>query len=250
MTPGRKPYRADGSSGDAFGRGPRHKPPAEAPFGTPGGASGGPGWGAEGTDHFGPEPLNGAGSGREHPGADPLEGLDPELVDDLGAEFGMRGDVMDGELEAARAEAAEMRDVALRAKAEFENFRKRIAREREDERKRATERLVVELLPAIDNLERAIEHTTADNDINHLINGVTAVHTQIIGVLGKEGVSVIDPVGQPFDPNTQQAVSQQEDTSVPDGTVVAAFQKGYEMGGRIVRPAMVVVSTGGPRREE
>ena len=61
---------------------------------------------------------------------------------------------------------------------------------------------------------------------------------------------MIDPVGEPFDPMTQQAVSQQEDPTVPEGTVIAAFQKGYEMGGRIVRPAMVVVSTGGPRREE
>ena len=202
------------------------------------------------TDHFGPGPSKGGRLTPEPSGSDPLDGLDPELVDDLGAEFGLRGDVMDSELETARMEAAELRDRALRLQAEFDNFRKRTAREREDERKRATERLVVELLPAIDNLERAIEHTTADNDINHLINGVTSVHAQIVAVLGKEGVSVVDPVGQPFDPVTQQAVSQQEDPSVPDGTVIAAFQKGYEMGGRIVRPAMVVVSTGGPRREE
>ena len=202
------------------------------------------------TDHFGPGPSKGGRLTPEPSGSDPLDGLDPELVDDLGAEFGLRGDVMDSELETARMEAAELRDRALRLQAEFDNFRKRTARERDDERKRAAERLVVELLPAIDNLERAIEHTTADNDINHLINGVTSVHAQIVAVLGKEGVSVVDPVGQPFDPVTQQAVSQQEDPSVPDGTVIAAFQKGYEMGGRIVRPAMVVVSTGGPRREE
>ena len=79
---------------------------------------------------------------------------------------------------------------------------------------------------------------------------MTSVHAQIVGVLTKEGVNVIDPVGEAFDPTTQQAVSQQEDPSVPGGTVIAAFQKGYEMGGRVVRPAMVVVSTGGPRREE
>jgi len=176
--------------------------------------------------------------------------VDPELIEDLGAEFELRGDVMENELAAARAEAAEMRDAALRAQAEFDNFRKRIARDREDERKRAAERLVEELLPAIDNLERAIEHTSADHDIEHLITGVTSVHAQIVGVLGKQGVNVIDPVGRPFDPNTQQAVSQQEDLTVPEGTVIAAFQKGYEMGGRILRPAMVVVSTGGPRREE
>ena len=184
------------------------------------------------------------------PGPDAAQDLDPELVDDLGAEFEFRGDVVADELEAARVEAADMRDRALRAQAEFENFRKRVAREREDERKRATERLVEELLPVIDNLERAIEHTTADSDINHLIAGVAAVHTQVIGVLGKEGVSVIDPVGEAFDPMPHQAVSQQEDLTVPEGTVVAVFQKGYEMGGRVVRPATVVVSTGGPRREE
>jgi len=78
----------------------------------------------------------------------------------------------------------------------------------------------------------------------------TGRQRQIVGVLGKQGVTVIDPVGEAFDPVTQQAVSQQEDPSVPEGTVIAAFQKGYEMGGRVVRPAMVVVSTGGPRREE
>ncbi|NTU71797.1 MAG: nucleotide exchange factor GrpE [Coriobacteriia bacterium] len=211
--------KRDGApTGDTSGRGPREDHAAEAPFGTVGGS--------------------------------PEAGLDPELLDDLGAEFGLRGDVMEDELEAARAEAAEMRDAALRAQADFENFRKRTAREREDERKRAAERLVEELLPAIDNLERAIEHTSADHDIEHLITGVTSVHAQIVGVLGKHGVSVIDPLGQPFDPSTQQAVSQQEDPTVPAGTVVAAFQKGYEMGGRIVRPAMVVVSTGGPQREE
>ena len=239
MTP-HKSDRPDGRPGDTSGRGPRQRPPAEAPFGIPGAASDGAGFRGV-TDPFGPEPSEGFASD---------SGVDPELLDDLGAEFELRGDVMEDELAAARNEAAEMRDVALRAQAEFDNFRKRTAREREEERKRAAERLVVELLPAIDNLERAIEHTSADHDIEHLITGVTSVHAQIVGVLGREGVTVVDPVGQPFDPVTQQAVSQQEDPSVPEGTVVAAFQKGYEMGGRTVRPAMVVVSTGGPRREE
>ena len=113
--------------------------------------------------------------------------VDPELIEDLGAEFELRGDVMEIELETALAEAAELRDTMLRTQAEFDNYRKRITREREDERKRATERLVEELLPAIDNLERAIEHTSADHDINHLITGVTSVHAQIVAVLGKQG---------------------------------------------------------------
>jgi molecular chaperone GrpE len=220
-----------GPTGGASGRLPRQRPPAEAPFGAAGGAESAPT----------PNSAQDLGS---------LEGLDSELVDDLGAEYEFRGDVLEDEVAALKAQAVELRDRALRAQAEFDNFRKRTIREREDERKRATERLVVELLPAIDNLERAIEHTTADNDLSHLVAGVTSVHAQVLAVLGKEGVSVVDPVGKAFDPMTQQAVSQVEDASVPDGTVIEAFHKGYEMGGRVIRPAMVVVSTGGPRREE
>ena len=210
----------DRPSGGASGRSPREDRAAGAPSGTTGGA----------------------------PGA--LDPVDPELEADLGAEFELRGDVIDAELDAARIEVAECRDRALRAQAEFDTFRKRIVREREEEKRRANERLVEELLPAIDNLERAIEHTTAGGDLSHLLSGVEAVHTQVVGILGKHGVTVIDPAGEPFDPMTQQAVSQLEDASVPDGTVAAVFQKGYEMGGRVVRPAMVVVSTGGPKREE
>lgn len=172
--------------------------------------------------------------------------FDPELEGDLGPELELRGDQIEAELEAARADAADARDRALRAQAEFDNFRKRITREREEERRRAGERLVGELLPVIDNLERAIEHTTAGGDLKHLLTGVEAVHSQLVGVLGKEGVEVLDPFGQAFDPNTQQAVSQREETDVPDGTVIDVFQKGYALGGRIIRPAMVVVSTGGP----
>jgi len=186
-------------------------------------------------------------SGAKASGSAPAGGpIDPELADDLGPELELRGDMLEVELEAARAEAAELKDRSLRVQAEFENFRKRITREREEERRRAGERLVAELLPVIDNLERAIDHTTAGGDLKHLLTGVEAVHKQLLAVLGKEGVTVIDPFGQPFDPTTQQAVSQREDSEVPEGTVVEVFQKGYELGGRVVRSAMVVVSTGGP----
>jgi molecular chaperone GrpE len=176
--------------------------------------------------------------------------IDRELVEDLGAEGELPGEQTDAELESLRNEAAEHRDRALRAQAEFDNFRKRITREREEERRRAGERLVAEMLPAIDNLERAIEHTAAGGDLKHLLAGVEAVHTQILSVLGKEGVTVIDPMGQHFDPVTQQAVSQKEDLDVPEGTVTDVFQKGYQLGERVIRSAMVVVSTGGPSAEE
>ena len=205
-----------------------------------------------------------AGPSAEPAGPDPVPddvGVDPELVSDLGPEFELRGDVMESELEAARAEAAELRDRVLRGQAEFDNFRKRTAREREEERKRATKNLVTELLPAIDNLERAIEHgvessafalsaslvsSSGVGELRDLLSGVEAVQAQILAALAKEGVEVIDPFGEPFDPMTQQAVSQKEDAEVPDGTVVDVFQKGYRMGGIVIRHATVVVSTGGP----
>jgi molecular chaperone GrpE len=176
--------------------------------------------------------------------------FDPELASDLGPELELRGDVLEAEIESLRAEAAEHRDRALRAQAEFDNFRKRITREREEERRRAGERLVAEMLPAVDNLERAIAHAEGGGDPEHLLGAVEAVYSQLQGVLGKEGVQIVDPTGEPFDPNTQQAVSQKEDDSVPEGTVVDVFQKGYVLGGRVIRSAMVVVSTGGPARQE
>ena len=153
---------------------------------------------------------------------------------------------LSAELAAKTEEAARDRDLYLRERAELENFKKRMQREKSDALRFAIEPLARDLLPVIDNLERAIDHTTAGGDQKHLLTGVEAVHTQLLGVLGKEGVKVIDPFGQCFDPMTQQAVSQKEDTSVPDGTVVEVFQKGYSLGERVVRSAMVVVSTGGP----
>ena len=176
--------------------------------------------------------------------------VDPELEEDLGPELDLRGDVLESELERVRAEAAEMKATAQRLQAEFENFRKRMAREREDERNRAAERVVAELLPALDNLERAIDHTTAGGDLKHLLGGVEAVYKQVLGVLAKEGATPIDPFGQPFDPMKHHAVAQKEDPDVPDGTVIEVYQKGYEMHGRVVRSAMVVVSTGGPSAKE
>lgn len=176
--------------------------------------------------------------------------IDPELESDLGAEFDLRGDQLQEELEAAREDAARHLDAAQRVQAEFENFRKRTQREMEEGRKRAGQRIIEELLPVLDNLERAIDHTVAGGDLEHLLKGVEMVHQQVTDVFAKEGVEIVDPFGEPFDPNIHQAVGQREDTEVPDGTVVEVFQKGYSLGGRVVRPARVIVSTGGPARKE
>lgn len=177
-------------------------------------------------------------------------GLDVELEEDLGAELEFRGDVLEAELEAARRESAAHLETAQRLKAEFENYRKRVAREQEDAERRAGQRIVSEILPAIDNLERALAHAEESGEGPELASGVRMVLQQLLDVLAKEGVEPIDPKGAPFDPHAHQAVGQAHDPEVPDGTVVEVYLKGYRMYGRVLRPAMVVVSTGGPAPKE
>lgn len=149
----------------------------------------------------------------------------------------------------ARAEANEFKDRYLRLQAEWDNFRKRNQAEREAERTRANERLVGNLLPVIDDFERAIAHAQEAPDAQMLLAGIEAVHSKFIDTLKKEKVDVIDPVGEAFDAMKHQAIGKVDDNSVPDETVMDVYQKGYEMGGKVVRPAMVTVSSGGPYRQ-
>ena len=138
----------------------------------------------------------------------------------------------------------------MRAQADFDNYRKRVARDQHDMVNRAGERIIGDLLPVIDNLERAIDHATAGGDAEQLLGGLEIVHRQLLDVLAKEGATPIDPFGAQFDPMLHQAIGQREDAEVPDGTVVEVYQKGYEMHGRVIRSAMVVVATGGPAPKE
>lgn len=157
-------------------------------------------------------------------------------------------------VEGAEARAAEATDRLARLQAEWENFRKRTAAERLAERERATEKLVTNLLPVIDDLERAVEHANqgadaqADDVAAQLASGVDAVRAKLVDVLAKEGVEVIDPAGEAFDPLEHQAVGRAEDPSVYDETVRDVYQRGYRMGGKVIRPAMVTVTFGGEKR--
>lgn len=159
-------------------------------------------------------------------------------------------DSVSDQIEAAKQQAAEANDRFLRLQADWDNYRRRTAQERLDERQRATEKLVVDLLPVIDDLERAIEHADnlTDPAAKQFVEGVSAVCNKLVGVLNKEGVEVVNPVGEAFDPLSHQAVSQIEDTTVYDETVAQVYQKGYRMGGKDIRTAMVVVTHGGPKR--
>lgn len=196
-------------------------------------ARSGRGTGAGGTDSGNPSPAD--------------HTTDPLLNEDLGAEFPLRGDQLEGELETARREAAAHLDTAQRIQADFDNYRKRMVREQEEACRRASQRLVTDLLPVVDNLERALAHAPADDPLNE---GVRMVLQQMLDVFGKEGVERIAPAGEPFDPNQHQAVGQTERADVPDSTCVEVYQFGYRMQGRVLRPASVVVSCGGPARQE
>lgn len=144
------------------------------------------------------------------------------------------------QLEAAKTEAAEAKESFMRLRADWENYRKRAERERITERERACESLIKDLLPSIDDLERAIEHagSAAEGDevAKQLVDGVSAVHAKILGVLDKQGVEVISPAGEPFDPQDHQAVGRVENAEVFDETVADVYQKGYRLAGKVIRP--------------
>ncbi|WP_082673288.1 nucleotide exchange factor GrpE [Hugonella massiliensis] len=155
----------------------------------------------------------------------------------------------DDALAAAKAEAAEWQDRFMRLHAEWDTYRRRTNDQREEERKRANEKLVGNLLPVLDDFERSIEYAVKNGE-GDLLDGVQKVHTKLVDVLVKSGVEVIDPAGQPFDALEAQAVAKVDNTQVPDETVQDVYQKGYKMGKKVIRPAMVTVTSGGPKREK
>ena len=134
-------------------------------------------------------------------------------------------------------------------KLEDEEAAKLAAEQREAEKARAAEKLVTNLLPVIDDFERTIDYA-ANNGEAGLLDGVKAVHSKLVNTLTSGGVEVIDPKGDAFDALEAQAVATVDDASVPDETVAEVYQKGYKMGSKVLRPAMVTVTSGGPKREK
>jgi molecular chaperone GrpE len=128
----------------------------------------------------------------------------------------------------------------LRVAAEFENFKKRASREREDAQKFGNERLLKDFLPVADNLERALDHAE-EHDLRQVIEGVKLVQKLLETALAKHGVVGFSALGQPFDPNVHEALMQQE-SDAPPGTVVSEMSRGYKLNERLVRPAAVVVA--------
>lgn len=170
------------------------------------------------------------------------EAVEAEIVEDAGPSA-------DEQVAQAKAEAQDWQDKFMRLHAEWDTYRRRTTEQREVEKSRATEKLVTSLLPVIDDFERTIDYATKNGE-GGLFDGVKAVHAKLVDVLKKDGVEVIDPAGEAFDALEAQAVATVDDASVPDETVSEVYQRGYKMGTKVLRPAMVTVTSGGPKREK
>jgi molecular chaperone GrpE len=141
----------------------------------------------------------------------------------------------------AQRERDEYLDLARRAQADFENYRKRAAREAAAAGERAKSGLVRELLPIVDNLERALK--SAGDGEQHLAEGVRLVHSELIAVLERNGVEQFDPAGERFDPTEHEALSMRDQDGAESGLVLDVVEKGYRTNGTVLRPARVVVSS-------
>lgn len=140
------------------------------------------------------------------------------------------------------ADLAEAREAALRAQADAINVQRRAEQEIDKARKFALERFTGELLAVVDNLERALQAADQSEHTQAMIEGIELTLKSFLDVLGKYGVEAIEPEGEPFDPQTAQAMTMVENPDVEPNTVIAVMQKGYRLNGRLLRPAMVMVS--------
>lgn len=171
------------------------------------------------------EPVS-AGAGAE---------LEPEAFD---------ADVDVAALAAQALKAQEYLELAQRTRAEFENYRKRAVREAKAAQERGATKLALELLPAIDNLDRALAHAAGseENGDGSLIAGIKHVHSDLIAALKRAEIEPYSPEGEPFDPQFHEAVAQQPIEGAAPGTVVEVYQRGYRRGESVLRPARVVVA--------
>jgi molecular chaperone GrpE len=145
-------------------------------------------------------------------------------------------------LQTLAQECESLRDQLLRQRAEFDNYRKRMARDTEQIRKTATENLIRDILPVLDNLERALQH--AEDPNGALAQGVSMVLKQLCDALAAKGLEPIASVGEAFDPNVHEAMAQQPSEDTPADMVLNEFERGYRLGGFVIRPAKVVISSG------
>jgi molecular chaperone GrpE len=192
-----------------------------------------------------PEPVDNEPSVDE--AASGLEEPEPEAAVEAGASESSSPEAVDADAVSAKAE--QYLALAQRTQADFENYRKRAAREAAAAQQRGVVKLARELLPAVDNLERALAHADAapadsaqaDGE-GSFIAGIKHVHSDVLGALQRAGIERYSPEGEPFDPQYHEAVAQQPIEGAEPGTVVEVYQRGYRIGESVLRPARVLVA--------
>ncbi|MDR4506584.1 MAG: nucleotide exchange factor GrpE [Candidatus Scalindua sp.] len=149
------------------------------------------------------------------------------------------------EIEELRQKAEEhdsLLNQLLRTRADFSNYQKRMQKDLKSARDFAIQELVCDLLPELDNFERALKHAENSDDLDKFVEGVRLTETQILKILDKYGVTPIEPIGKPFDPNLHEAIVEEENNDHPHHTVTGEFQKGFLLKERVIRPSKVKVS--------
>jgi molecular chaperone GrpE len=163
------------------------------------------------------------------------------------------GGDLESKVKSLEKKLEEAHDQRLQALAELENLRKRMMREKEETHKYATTRLLTEVLGIVDNLERSLanipEEKREEGIMKTLFEGIVLVHKDVEQMLGRQGVVKVKSLGQPFDPNYHQAVSEVEAKDVPSGHIAQVLQEGYHVHERLLRPAMVSIAQSSPKSE-
>ena len=153
---------------------------------------------------------------------------------------------LEAQLAQTKAELEKFRDLALRASADLDNYRKRMSKEREEAIKFANSSFLERLIPILDNFEFGLEAARSASSPVSILEGMKMVQKQIQDFLSSAGIEMIDATGQHFDPQLHEAISQEESKQVPDGIVIRQLRRGYKLRDRLIRPANVVVSKGAP----
>ncbi len=146
--------------------------------------------------------------------------------------------------EELKAKITDLEDRMLRNAAEFDNYRKRMARQQDELVRAANDRIFAELLEIVDNFERALQHAKEDTSAQAILTGTEMIYGQLTNLLAKHGITPIDALGKPFDPQYHEAMMQTTSDKYPDGTVALEMGKGYQQGNRVLRHSKVGVSKG------
>lgn len=170
--------------------------------------------------------------------------LDQQSADNTTTTSSQSADLM-AQLDAALAEKAQLQDLVLRRQADYDNFRRRVEREKLDIRETASMDAVMALLPILDDFERALKAVPAEVEekaFRDYAKGMDLIYQRLLDSLTKLGLEPVEAVGQPFDPNVHNGIQREERDDVEDHTVLEEYQRGYRFKGRLLRPAMVKVA--------